>query len=138
MKNLHEAATLRRQDQSQKKVKVSSNMWQATDEDVAYFKVLAQIKNEKSDEYIKTMLPLLAEHVAEYVYDAIGEEVVAPISDMKANYKVFIAKALQHNMTNAGVKGRSMGTVSYTYNIDFPKALYAQYLPRKRAKFHAF
>ena len=113
-------------------------MWQATDEEVTYFKALAQIKGDKSDEYIKMMLPLLAEHVAEYVYDAIGEEVVTPISDMKANYKVFIAKALQHNMTNAGVKGRSMGTVSYTYNIDFPKALYGQYLPRKRAKFHVF
>ncbi len=130
-------ATLKKQSQSQKKVKVS-NLWQATDEEVKYFKALAQIKGDKSDEYIKMMLPLLAEHVAEYVYDAIGEEVVAPISGMKANYKVFIAKALQHNMTNAGVKGRSMGTVSYTYNIDFPKALYGQYLPRKRAKFHVF
>ena len=130
-------ATLKKQSQSQKKAKVS-NMWQATDEEVTYFKALAQIKGDKSDEYIKMMLPLLAEHVAGYVYDAIGEEVVAPISDMKANYKVFIAKALQHNMTNAGVKGRSMGTVSYTYNIDFPKALYGQYLPRKRAKFHVF
>lgn len=130
-------ATLKKQSQSQKKAKVS-NMWQATDEEVTYFKALAQIKGDKSDEYVKMMLPLLAEHVAEYVYDAIGEEVVAPISDMKASYKVFIAKALQHNMTNAGVKGRSMGTVSYTYNIDFPKALYGQYLPRKRAKFHVF
>lgn len=130
-------AMLKKQSQSQKKAKVS-NMWQATDEEVTYFKALAQIKGDKSDEYIKMMLPLLAEHVAEYVYDAIGEEVVTPISDMKANYKVFIAKALQHNMTNAGVKGRSMGTVSYTYNIDFPKALYGQYLPRKRAKFHVF
>lgn len=130
-------ATLKKQSQSQKKAKVS-NMWQATDEEVTYFKALAQIKGDKSDEYIKMMLPLLAEHVAEYVFDAIGEEVVAPISDMKANYKVFIAKALQHNMTNAGVKGRSMGTVSYTYNIDFPKSLYGQYLPRKRAKFHVF
>lgn len=130
-------AMLKKQSQSQKKAKVS-NMWQVTDEEVTYFKALAQIKGDKSGEYIKMMLPLLAEHVAEYVYDAIGEEVVTPISDMKANYKVFIAKALQHNMTNAGVKGRSMGTVSYTYNIDFPKALYGQYLPRKRAKFHVF
>ena len=110
-------------------------MWEITDDEVTYFKALAQIKNNRSDDYVKAMLPLLAEHVADYVADAISEEVVPPLSDMKASYKAFIAKALQHNMTNTGIASRKIGTVSYSYNLDFPASLYNQYLPRKRAKF---
>lgn len=115
-------------------------MWEVTTDDVTEYKQLMQANGGKHDAFIQTMLPLLAEHVADYVQDAtFGAEIVEPpLSALKGSYKLFIAKALQHNMTaQQGLKGRKMGSVSYTYELEFPRELYRQYLPRKKVRFYA-
>lgn len=113
-------------------------MWEVTTEDIAYFKALAKLKGDGHDDFIRVMAPLLCEHIAEYVEKATrGNETLSPpMSGLKASYKLFIAKALEHNVTTQqGLASRKMDDVSYSYELEFPKSLYTQYLPRKKVRF---
>ncbi|WP_299514844.1 hypothetical protein [uncultured Rummeliibacillus sp.] len=115
------------------------SLWQPDLKDIEVFKKLNQEKSDKHDEYYLTMLPLLVDHVNEKVKEATGKPIEFDVNRkpvLNANYTLFIAKAIQHGMTNVGLKGRSMGSVSYTFNLDFPQSLYTQYLPRRKVRFH--
>ena len=116
-------------------------MWEPRLSDIAVFKKMNQVKSGAHDEYYLTMLPLLVDHVERYIVEQCGGRAFERIENNKpvlgSGETLFIAKALQHGSRDVSVKSRSMGTVSYSYNLDFPHSLYAEYLPRRKVKFHA-
>lgn len=86
--------------------------WIPTEDEVAYYKTINQDKSANEDTY-KVMLPLLLEKLNED-YD---QSFSSP--NLPANVKIFLAKATQFFTGNTGLKSRSMGTVSYSF--DFQK-----------------
>lgn len=102
--------------------------------DIEEVKKIIGFKTDKHDEYLTTIIPLLFEYVVAYCnndFTSKGEVV------MPGGVKIFIAKACEHNMQSAGLKGRAMGTVSYTYELEFPESIIRFLRPYRRLKFHA-
>jgi hypothetical protein len=100
-------------------------------------KTILRIQDEGHDMYLSVMVPILEQHVIDhcnnqFTKDSHGE-VVYP-----GPVKLFIAKACEFNMGATGLKGRSMGSVSYTYDLEFPGTLYQYLRPYKKVKFRAF
>lgn len=58
-----------------------------------------------------------------------GTEVLPP------GVKIFISKAQEYLQNKSGVRERTMGSVSYTYEMDFPPALLRLLRPYKKVKF---
>jgi hypothetical protein len=81
----------------------------------------------KHDDYLSEMLPVMIEYVK--------DSGIPFNDDIPAGVKLFIAKAIQFNMNSAGLKGRSMGEVSYSYNTDFPRSVTSLLNPYRRATF---
>lgn len=107
-------------------------MWTPTDEEVTYYKTLAQDKTP-NEEYYKVMLPLLLDKVNEDYNQSFTSE-TAP-----ANVKIFMAKATQFLGGNAGLKSRKMGSVSYSFNFsELPSYLTDLLVRYRKAKFHVF
>lgn len=104
--------------------------------DIDEVKTILGIKNDKHDEYLTTMIPILTDHVKEFCNNKFENE--AGDTVLPGGVRLFIAKACEHNMQNAGLKGRTMGTVSYTYDLEFPNSLLSFIRPYKRLRFHAF
>lgn len=99
-------------------------------------KGILRIQGEDHDMFFSIMVPILEEHVIEhcnnrFTKDSYGETVLpGPV-------KLFIAKAAEYNMQKTGLKERSMGSVSYSYDLQFPDSLYKYLRPYKRIKFYA-
>ncbi|WP_191556609.1 head-tail connector protein [Metabacillus idriensis] len=49
--------------------------------------------------------------------------------------KIFIPKALQYLQQKAGIQSRTMGSVSYSFEADFPPSLLRLIRPYKRVRF---
>ena len=49
---------------------------------------------------------------------------------------LFIAKAVRLNMVPVELNSRSMGTVSYKYNTEYPDSMLSLLTPYRRLKFH--
>ncbi|WP_433958849.1 phage head-tail connector protein [Cytobacillus horneckiae] len=98
-------------------------------------KKILQIKTTKHDEYFETMIPLLIDWVATHCNNSFKDK-LGQLA-LSGGVKIFIAKACEHNMNVSGVSSRSMGSVSYTYDMDFPPAIMNLLKPYKRVKFHA-
>ena len=109
-----------------------------TDEDVLAIKGIMQIDrtNITHDDYIKTMLPLLLESVMAYTnnYFSITTEGTLHIP---GGVKIYLAKAIERNTLQTGLKARSMGSVSYTYDTAVPDELKALLMPYRKVRFHA-
>lgn len=86
------------------------------------------LRVEGHDEYLFVMVPALEEYVKEYCNN--------PFREIPGPVKIFIAKACEYNLNNSGLESRKMGTVSYSYNMDFPKHLKDLLRPYRRMKFH--
>lgn len=102
---------------------------------VEEIKTILGIKDARHDDYLNTMIPILYEHVTAICNNDFASktgEIVVP-----GGVCLFIAKACEHNMQNAGLKGRTMGTVSYSYELEFPSSLMSYIRPYKRLRFHA-
>ncbi|MFJ9462147.1 phage head-tail connector protein [Viridibacillus arvi] len=108
-----------------------NNMAFPTTEQLEQLKRINQEKKNKNDEYYQTVAPLLLDHVKEWCNNKFD------VTALPGGVTIFIAKAIQHNMTNAGVKSRSMGTVSYSFDTDLPEGLYKTLAPYKKVKFRA-
>ena len=95
-------------------------------------KKLLGIRNEKHDDYIEVMIPILMEYARGYCNTSFfiaGEEVIpGPV-------KLFVAKAIEYNMNPAGVSGRSMGGASYSYETDFPPSITRLLKPYRKVRF---
>jgi hypothetical protein len=89
-----------------------------------------------SDDYLTTMIPLLVDHVTEYCNNPLGQNQTPP-ARLPGGVILFIAKACEHNKQKAGLKSRTMGSVSYSYDLEFPSALMTYLRPYRKVKFHA-
>lgn len=106
-----------------------------TPEDVAEIKGILNIHDSKHDEYIKTMLPLLFEDVMIYTNNDFGGISPEGAVIIPGGVKIYLAKALEHNLNASGLKSRTMGSVSYTYDLDFPESFKRYLKPYKRLRF---
>ncbi|MGE7129160.1 phage head-tail connector protein [Lysinibacillus xylanilyticus] len=106
-------------------------MWQPTQAEIDQLKQFNGVTGAKHDEFYRAMAPILFD-VAKDHCNGKWEP-----SNMPQGVRLFIAKAIQFNMQTTGLKGRAMGTVSYSYDTEFPKALWTYLRPYKRVRFHA-
>lgn len=100
--------------------------------DLQTVKTMLGISTDKHDAYIAAMLPLVIEFAKDHCNNnfLIGVEEVLP-----GGVQMFAAKAVEYNMSPAGLKGRSMGGASYSYDTDFPPALMKMLRPYRKVRF---
>lgn len=106
-------------------------MWEPTTEEIEEIKLINGEQGTVKDKYYGAMLPLLLDHVQEWCNNTFTPP------NIPGGVKLFLAKAIQFNQNKAGLKGRTMGTVSYSYDLEFPASLYTYLRPYRRLKFHA-
>lgn len=111
-------------------------MYEPNQADVDEIKALLCIAGTKHDAYILAMLPILFEEVKGYCNNAFGETVTTT-PNIPGPVKLFMAKAIEFNQKDTGLKGRSMGTTSYSFETDLPKGLYKMLVPYRKVKFRA-
>ena len=99
-------------------------------------KMILGWQGTESNEYLTTMIPLLVDHVTEYCNNTLGQDQTPP-ARLPGGVILFIAKACEHNKQKAGLKSRTMGSVSYAYDLEFPSSLMTYLRPYRKVKFHA-
>ncbi|QFR56230.1 head-tail adaptor [Bacillus phage 000TH010] len=86
--------------------------------DIQQVKRLNGITNDKYDEYLTEIVPLLVEFAKDECHnpfiDKDGNE------KLPAGVKIFVAKAAEFYMAKTGLTGRSMDTVSYNFATELP------------------
>lgn len=97
-------------------------------------KKLLQIKTTKHDEFLDTIIPLIIEDTKIkcnnlFLDPVTGEE------NLPGGVKIYIAKACQYNMQPSNLKSRTMGNVSYSFDLEFPSSITKLLAPYKRLKF---
>jgi hypothetical protein len=100
--------------------------------DLQSVKNMLSIKNTQHDDYLIEMLPILidfAKDKCNNLFLVDGEEVIP------SGVKLFIKNAMEFNMKESGLKGRTMGEVSYTYETDFPPSVMKYLSPYKKVRF---
>ncbi|KIL45758.1 phage head-tail connector protein [Jeotgalibacillus soli] len=85
------------------------------------------------DTYLDIMVPMLVERAKEYCNNAFLDDM--GVEKLPAGVKVFVAKGCQFNMNKSGLKSRSMGTVSYSYETDFPISYYKEIQTYRKVRF---
>jgi len=106
-------------------------MWEPTQEEIDQLKQMNNETGAKYDEFYRAMAPVLFDVAKDYCNGKWE-----PL-EMPHGVRLFIAKAIQFNMQTTGLTGRTMGTVSYSYDTDFPKAIWTYLRPYKRVGFRA-
>lgn len=99
-------------------------------------KSILGIKGTDDDEYLNVMVPILVEHASAHCNNLFIDSVTGLVKP-PGGVRLFVAKACEHNMKEAGLKSRSMGSVSYSYDLEFPESLSKYLRPYKRLRFHA-
>lgn len=97
-------------------------------------KVRLQLTTTKHDNFLLEVAPdwlewVKAETNNSFLVDGI-EDIPGPIIQ-------FVAKASEFSMAKAGIKSRTMGSVSYSFDSDLPESIKKLYRPYKKVKFHA-
>ncbi|SDX62662.1 head-tail connector protein [Salimicrobium album] len=89
-----------------------------------------QSNTKKHGDYIQTMVPDFLEIAEQQTNNSFH-------ATMPRSVIQFIAGAIDHKLTvTPGVKSRSMGDVSYSYQTEYPKSLDKLLRPYKRVKLH--
>lgn len=109
-----------------------------TQDDVNEIKAILQIdaQDESKDAYIRMMLPLLLESVMAYTNNGFSLSVDGTMK-IPGGVKIYLAKAIERNTMATGIKSRSMGSVSYSYDTNIPDELKNMLVPYKKVRFHA-
>lgn len=98
---------------------------------VTEVKSLTEIKTDKHDDYILTILPYMIESIKEYCnnqfLDVDGNE------SLPGGARIAISKWIQFNILQAGVNSRSQG-VSYNYETEVPNSIKIHLKPYKRLR----
>lgn len=110
-----------------------------TQQDVEEIKAINGIPSteDKHDAYIMTMLPLLLEDAMAQTNNAFGGIHDDGTLRLPGGVKIYLAKAIEHSLLKVGLKSRSMGSVSYSYDLDMPASVTKYLRPYKKVKFHA-
>ena len=109
-----------------------------TQEDIDEIKAIMQMDaaDDSKDAYIRTMLPLMLESVMAYTNNGFSLSVDGTLK-IPGGVKIYLAKAIERNTMATGIKSRSMGSVSYSYDTEIPSELKNMLTPYKKVKFHA-
>lgn len=94
--------------------------------DTQKIKRIAGITTDKHDDYLNEVIPLFLGFAEEYC----GQE----LSDTPHGVTLFVAKAAQYNMKEAGLKGRTMGEISYSYETEFPESIMKFLTPYRKMR----
>ncbi|MFS0560134.1 phage head-tail connector protein [Terribacillus sp. 179-K 1B1 HS] len=97
-------------------------------------KKILQIKTTKHDEFFGIMIPLV-EDFAKHKCNNLFLDPITGEENLPGGVQIFVAKACQHNMQPTNVKSRTMGNVSYSYELEFPTSITKLLAPYKRLKF---
>lgn len=97
--------------------------------DITQVKNILGITSDRHDNYLAEVVPLFLEIAEERTNNTFtaGEE--------PAGVKLFVAKACEYNMQESGLKSRTLGDVSYTYETDFPPSVLKHLRPYKKVRF---
>lgn len=100
--------------------------------DTQEVKDIIEITTTKHDIYIYTMIELLIEFIQEHCNNSFKDE----FGDvhLKGGAKIAVAKMIEFNMNKSGVKSRSFGDISYSYDTDFPPSVMKLLEPYQRIK----
>ena len=107
-----------------------------TQDDVNEIKAICGIEGESKDGYIKTMLPLLMESVMAYTNNTFDIQEDGTLR-IPGGVKIYLAKAIERNTMKTGLKSRSMGSVSYSYDTSISEELKSMLAPYRKVRFHA-
>lgn len=105
--------------------------------DVDEIKGILNIQDSTHDDYIMTMLPLIFEDVMVQTNNNFGGLLTDGTIRIPGGVKIYMAKTIEQNLNQAGLKSRSMGSVSYSYDTEVPENVKRLLRPYKRLKFHA-
>ena len=100
--------------------------------DLIEVKDILQIKTEKHDSYIGTVLPLFLDAAKEYCNNGFTDS--EGTEDIPAGVRLAVAKWIEFNMHTAGVQSRSQG-VSYSYSLELPDSVKILLRPHRRVRF---
>lgn len=101
--------------------------------DLASVKNLLGITTDKHDGYLTEIIPILTDYAKEFCNNLFLDD--NNVEVLPGSVRLFIAKAAQFNMNPSGIKGRSMGGASYSYEMDFPESILRLLRPHKRVRF---
>lgn len=110
--------------------------YKPTSFEIEEIKTILGIQGTKDDSYLEVMVPILYEHASAFCNNLFIDDVTGLVS-IPGGVRLFAAKACEHNMNQAGLKSRSMGSVSYSYDLEFPESINRFLRPYKRLRFHA-
>lgn len=107
-------------------------------EDVNEIKAIMQMSESDTskDAYIKTMLPLFLESVMAHTNNQFSYTAEGKLR-IPGGVKIYLAKAIERNTMKTGLKSRSMGTVSYSYDTSVPEELKSHLAPYRKVKWDA-
>lgn len=86
--------------------------------------------NTRYDEYLTTVVPLFVEHVKAYCNRSFTDE--DGVEDLPGGVKIAVAKWAESNMQKSGLRSRTTGQVSYTYDTDIPDSIRKMLAPYRR------
>lgn len=111
-------------------------LYKPTNEDVEEIKQINGWQGVEQNDYISTMLPLIFDHVKTECNNDFGHvEDVPP--EIPSGVKIYMAKVIEFNRNKMGVKSRKMGSVSYSYDVEFPNSMDRYIRPYRRLRFRA-
>ena len=99
--------------------------------------ILNQMGSTAHDEYILTMYPLILEVVIDHTNNDFGGILVDGTIKLPGGVKIYIAKTIEQNLMAIGLKSRTMGSVSYTYDLETPLSVKKLLSTYKRVRFNA-
>jgi hypothetical protein len=105
--------------------------------DIDEIKGILTWDDDKHDKYIGTMLRLLYDDVVVQTNNNFGGVFPDGTISLPGGVMIYMAKTIELNLLSAGLKSRSMGSVSYTYDLEVPESTKRLLRPYKRLKFHA-
>ncbi|MBT2661943.1 hypothetical protein [Bacillus sp. ISL-45] len=111
-------------------------MYKPTDDEVKEIMLINGESRTEQMEHYRTMLPLLFDHVKEECNNTFGDsETTSPV--IPGGVKIFMAKAIEFYQNKTGLRNRSMGTVSYSFESELPRSLYNNLRAYRKVRFRA-
>lgn len=84
----------------------------------------------RHDRYLETVVPLFVEHSKAYCNRPFTDE--EGKEDLPGGVRIAVAKWAENNMRKSGLRARTMGEVSYTYDTDIPDSIRGMLVPYRR------
>lgn len=111
-------------------------MFEPTQQQINEIMAINGVQGAEATEHYRVMLPIVFDEAKAYCNNTFGEtDLLQP--EIPGGVKQFMAKRIQFSQNKAGLRNRSMGSVSYAYESEFPKGFYDTLRPYRKVKFHA-